>query len=107
MKNKAKKTVSDRETVHHVETLHIKDTILKVSEQRHDDWGKIVNTRICNIADLVAAEVRYQSKCMKNFYTLPHGKKRGRPKSSTVSGAMNHAFTYLEENREECQFSFS
>ena len=70
----SKKPVSERETVHHVETLHIKDTILKYCEQRDDDWGKIVNARICNVVDLVAAEARYHSKCMKNFYTLPRRK---------------------------------
>ena len=33
--------------------------------------------------------------------------KRGRPKTSTVFEAMSHAFNYLEQNREECQFTFS
>ena len=44
---------------------------------------------------------------MKKFYHTFSGMKRGRPKSSTVLEAMSHAFNYLEQNREECQFTFS
>lgn len=35
-KKQSKKLKNDRETVHCVETLHIKDTILKVSKERDD-----------------------------------------------------------------------
>lgn len=69
--------------------------------------GKTVNSRICNVIDLVAAEGRYHSKCMNKFYQTSLRMKCVRSNSTTVSEAMTHAFTYLEENRQECQFSFS
>lgn len=64
---------------------------------RNDEWSKIVCTRICNVVDLVAAETRYHSSCMKKFYHTSSGMKCGRSKSSTVSEAMTHAFNYLEK----------
>ncbi|XP_076040412.1 glutamate--cysteine ligase isoform X1 [Oratosquilla oratoria] len=107
LKKESKKYLGDRESVHCIEMLHVKDTILKAGEMRKDEWGKEVCTRICNVVDLVAAEARYHSACMKKFYQTFSGMKCGRPKSSTISEAMSHAFNYLEENREECQFTFS
>ena len=44
--------------------------------------------------------------CMKRFYQISTGTKRGRPQATVVSDAMAHASKYLEHNREECQFSF-
>ena len=44
---------------------------------------------------------------MSKVYKIPKGEKRHRPKSFIVSEAMNLAFTFLEENREEWQFTFS
>lgn len=50
--------------LHRVETLHVNTTILKAAEKRKDVWGKNVNLRIGNV---VNAEARYCSTCMKNF----------------------------------------
>ena len=33
--------------------------------------------------------------------------KRGRPKTSTVFEAMSHAFNYLKQNKDQCQFTLS
>ena len=107
LKKESKKHLDDRESVHLIEMLHVKDTILKAGEMRNDEWGKEVCTRICNVVDLVAAEAKYHSGCMKKFYQTSSGMKCGRPKTSTAFEAMSHAFNYLEQNREECQFTFS
>ena len=99
LKKQSKKLSSERETVHRVETLQVRESILKAGEMRNDEWGRKV-TRISNVVDLVAAEARYHSTCMKKFYQTYPGMERGRPKSDAVIEAMTHAFNYIEENKE-------
>lgn len=49
LKKQKKKLSSECESEHCVETLHVKDTLLKAGEMRNDEWGKTMCTRICNM----------------------------------------------------------
>lgn len=103
---KQKKTrVSDRELVYEVRKLAMKENLIKLAEDRKDEWGKTVLNRLQHISDLVAADAKYHNSCMKKFRILPAGTdKKGRPPATNIEEAMNNIYTYLEENSEECQF---
>lgn len=59
------------------------------------------------MTDLVAADAAYHLSCYKKLYsTVPTGMKRGHRPASNVDEAMEFIFSYLEENSDECQFSF-
>lgn len=107
LKKQRRKPFNEREAVHRVETIELKENIMEASEKRKDDLGKLVSLRLSNVTDLVAAEGRYHSSCIKHFYKPPSEMVRvGRPKCNETSEATVHAYKYLEANREECKFSF-
>lgn len=87
----------------------VASTILSYARQRGDEWGKKVGDRIEILegmnTDLVVVKAEYHQKCIKNFYKLP-GRlhKRGHP-TSNYDEAMEVVYNFLEDNREECQFS--
>lgn len=51
--------------IHEVSTIEIKQTIIKASADRNDEWGCIVKARLLDVIDLVAAEARYMAHVSK------------------------------------------
>lgn len=55
--------------------------------------------------DLVAVNAEYHQKCIQNFYKLPGRlQKRGQP-TPNIDQVMEIIYMFLENNKEECQFS--
>lgn len=50
-----------------VQTLEIRDNMIRVCELRTDEWGLLVRGRLNSCNDLVAEEARYHRVCMQNF----------------------------------------
>ena len=98
--------VSRRNDVRRMETLTMKDTIIIQVASPCGEWGKQIRHRI-SFVDLFAAEGRYHIKCHKKLYSTPRttGAKRGRPDAVNLLRGMECMYAYLEETREECQFS--
>jgi len=102
LKNENKK----RRKVFNVRSLTLRDSILQMALKKDDEFGKIVWKRVISEPDLVAAEAIYHHDCYVKFSrtsSIPT-QKRGRPKVSNISEAMDIIFKYIEES-EECQFS--
>ena len=57
----------DRETVIQVRTLTLKQTTLKICEERNDKWTVDVKCRLNCCVDLVASEAMYHFECYKLF----------------------------------------
>lgn len=101
--------VERRNPMVNVTVPEIASTILSYAKQREDDWGKKIGNRIGILqtmnTDLVAVKAKYHKNCINNFYKLPgRCQKRGQP-TPNIDKAMEVVFKFLEENREECQFS--
>ena len=52
-----------------VKTIGIKETILKICEERSDSWSDVVKARILDVHDLHAADAIYHQTCSVNFRT--------------------------------------
>jgi len=59
----------ERNLVHQVTKIGMKDTILKLAEMRGDDFASGVINRILPITDMVAAGCQYHDCCFKK--TVP------------------------------------
>ena len=81
-----------------------KETILKVAEQRKDDWGKEVILRFSNASDAVAIDVMYHLDCDRNFCRIKE--KTESSVKENIHLAMDDVFYYLE-NCDDCQFTMS
>ena len=57
----------DRATVIQVRTLTLKQTTLKICEERNDKWTVDVKCRLNCCVDLVASEAMYHFECYKLF----------------------------------------
>lgn len=78
LKIQTKKELLDRDKIHLVEQLGVKDTILKKAAERGDEWGRQIIDRIQHGTDLVAVGGRYHQSCLKRLYTrVLSGQKRG------------------------------
>lgn len=95
----------ERNLIHHVMKLGVKETIVNAAENRGDEWGKKVLDRIRNVKDLVAVDAWYHRFCHRKLYQRPKSEmKRGHRPASNIDEAMETIYSYLENNSEECQF---
>lgn len=53
--------------MYHVRTNDLQTTILKVCQERNDDWAVAVRERIETINDLHAADAIYHQTCRRQF----------------------------------------
>lgn len=100
-----------RKPVHLVHTLTIKQTISKYIENRNDDWGDLVRSRLEGVVDLVAAEGRYHSDCYARFSKQPTQSPstsagRGRPVDDLLKESFIKVCDFIEES-DDCQHRIS
>ena len=97
-----------------VKTLGIKETILKVCQERADSWSDAVKVRILHVHDLHAADAVYHQTCSVNFRTkkqMPIAQfaaddffkkpRLGRPPDDKRAKAFFEVASYLEDNDDE------
>ena len=96
-----------------VKTIGIKETILKICEERADSWSDVVKARILHVHDLHAADAIYHQTCSVNFRTkkqMPIAQfaaedikkpKLGRPQDDKRIKAFLKVASYLEDNDDE------
>ncbi len=96
-----------------VKTIGIKETIVKICQERADSWSDTVKARILHVHDLHAADAVYHQTCSVNFRTkkqMPMAQfiiedskrpKLGRPQDDKRAEAFLEVATYLEENDDE------
>ena len=102
----AKYPKNRRLTVYNVATLEFRDKIISICEQRSDQWGQKVYSRIANTIDLVAEEGRYHFSCYTSFKNIPKRESAGRPEESIALSAFKKLLEYIDSN-DECQYSLS
>ena len=88
-----------------VEVRTISNTIhkltLDICKTRDDETGRIVETRLLGVSDLVAAEAKYHVSCRIKFENpLPEYATPGRPISSTKTILFENACKILEDDME-------
>ena len=96
-----------------VKTIGIKETVLKICQERADSWSDTVKARILHVHDLHAADAVYHQICSVNFRTkkqMPMSQfiaedskrpKLGRPQNDTRAEAFLEVARYLEDNDDE------
>jgi 5'-3' exonuclease len=94
-------------------TLGFDSTIIKVCDDRQDDWAEKVKGRVLFAQDLHAADAVYHQACSVNFRTgkgvpqfvdvesLSKKRKVGRPSDTVRADAFQRVTSFLEENDEE------
>lgn len=108
IKRQTKRIVARRDTVHVISTMQVKENILEAARKRGDTWGEVVSMRITNVADLVAAEGRYHGSCIRKFFhSLKTYEVSGRPETEYLKTVIDFISSFLEEHRDECQFSLT
>lgn len=98
--------MSRRNEVHTIESMTARASMIDAASRRGDEWGRQIIDRLAPTSDLVAADARYHKLCHKKLYSIPFAvreKKYLEPKN--VADCMEHIYSYLHDNREECQFS--
>lgn len=109
LKRQVKLPAARKNPVHKVEKPSMKETIIDIAARRGDEWGQqIIDRLIREGTDLVAADARYHHRCHQNLYSLPRSLDKRplmRPDVCNLPQAMEAIYSYLRENREECQFS--
>lgn len=96
-----------------VRTSDFQCNISRTCEERNDDWGKLVASRLALVIDLHAADAVYHQQCSVNFRTLKNVPKQhssystakrvntGRPEDLDRSRAFQQTVAFLRENDEE------
>lgn len=90
-----------------MKTIGIKETILKVCQERADSWSDAVKARILHVHDLHAADAIYHQTCSVNFRTKKRTQfdskrlKLGRPQDDKRAEAFFEIASYLEDNDDE------
>lgn len=109
LKLQKKLPLSRRNIVHTVESLSVRETILEAAGRRRDEWAQQIIYRLASVNDLVAADARYHSQCRLKLYKPPSTTtlKRGHFEPKNITESMECIYTFLAENKEECQFSLS
>lgn len=97
-----KKSEKYRRKIKNVSTLEFKDTVIKKAEERRDDFGELVKSRISLQFDLIAAEAKYHAACFTKFSnksssSSPLEKPR---QDNQVTEAMLEIFNYIENNND-------
>ena len=62
-----KQPLKDRSLIHLATTMHIKQSIVRIAEERNDDCGNVVLQCLSSVINLVAAEGRYHRDCYVLF----------------------------------------
>lgn len=106
-----KTLIKFRKSVHFVHTLSIKQTILKYVENRNDDWGNMVRTRLEGVVDLELAEGRYHLDCYARFSKQTSQSPsialgRGRPVDEELKEPFLQVCDYIETS-DDCQYRIS
>ena len=57
----------ERDKVHHVRTLPMRNKLIECCDKREDTWASEVKNRLCGCIDLVAAEAIYHTNCYSRF----------------------------------------
>ena len=98
--------------------MHIKQSVVRIAEERNDDWGNDVLQCLGSVIDLVAAEGRYHRGCYVLFQKtskkvdIVEGesvrcfRSSGRPNDDAKSEAIEKLCEYLEQN-EDSQYSMT
>ena len=93
-----------------MKTIGIKQTVLKLFQERAGSWSDTVKAHILNVHDLHAADAVYHQTCSVNFRTkkqMPMSAedskrpKLGRPQKDTRAEAFLEVARYLEDNDDE------
>lgn len=97
-----------------VKTIGIKDSILRICQERADSWSDAVKARILHVHDLHAADAVYHQTCSVNFRTkkqMPAAHefavkdvkrpKLGRPQDDKRAEAFLEVARYLQDNDDE------
>lgn len=87
-------------------TLDFKNTVIKKADERGDDFGELVKSRIIVRFDLIAAEAKYHAACFSNFlHKLSSSSPLEKPRQDNqVTEAMLEIFNYIE-NSIDSQFT--
>ncbi|CAH1102063.1 unnamed protein product [Psylliodes chrysocephalus] len=100
----------NRNPISLVSTMKIKDNIIKICNERNDEWGNNVLVRVNSVKDLVASEARYHKSCYTLFNrhgSNPKGKSNLCDNKSALNLTKHNAFYQLcdfLENNYECQY---
>ena len=93
----------NRDAIVKVQTLPIRDCLIKRAEERNDDWGNQVFGKLLTCNDLVAEEAVYHLNCMNKFRLERFDAgKTGRPINTTMMDAYDKACCWLE-NESDCE----
>lgn len=106
--NESKKPRGRRIEISNVRSnTNINTGITKAAEKMNDDWSREVTSRIRGV-DLVGEGARYHRPCYGKFCRpRASGKPSGRPLDESIKSSMERIFNYLEENKDDCEFSLS
>lgn len=83
-------------------THEFKDTITKKTEERGDDFGKVVKNHILLQFDLIAVKAKYHAVCFTNFSNKSSSSSSlQKPRQDNqVTEAMLEIFYYIENNND-------
>jgi hypothetical protein len=99
------KSPSDRrKPIHLVTTIEIRENILKRCDEREDEWGERVKTRLLSVSDLVAPEARYHKYCYRDFCTSKPTDKLDSKHQTQLKESFYKLCKHIEES-DECQFT--
>ena len=103
--------LKDGSFIHLATTMHIKQSIVCLAEERNDDWGNVVLQRLGSVIDLVAAEglyhrgcyVLYQKTSKKVDIVEGERVRCSRPNDDAMSEAFEKLCEYLEQNENRTE----
>ena len=88
-------------TVIPVRTTPLHDTLIKRCDERNDEWGEEVRSRLITCTDLVAEEAIYHCECMTKFrLTILSSNKLGRPINAVMMDNFERVCNWLEEESD-------
>ena len=94
----AEKRSQDEKKTRKVETLEIRENILKQCIVRADTWKLEVQGRLMTCCNLVAEEAVYHKNCHSNFFKIVTYGKSGRPVNATKAETFEMLYEWLEVN---------
>jgi len=60
-----------RQTIHHVQSMTLRESLLELCRDRKDVKAKIIQRRVQGVLCLFAEEARYHKQSMDQFHQLP------------------------------------
>lgn len=96
--------------MHFVTNQCTKQNIIEIAEERKSTDAQCTEilARLNSVNDLLAVNARYHSVCMANFQrdSSSFG-SIGRPPSESTVNFIEYVIHYIENNKDECQFSLN